>query len=117
MVMNVSCHPAHLLLDVYWTDRPPTLGLPVLVEAERVRSLRAPYSEVDAHGAPFEIPVRTQYAIRVRQRRAGHLPVRAPRDGARPSRSTRRWVCTTRRRTDAVQRGRRQSSPGVRAAR
>ena len=66
MIMNVSDRDAHILLDIYWTDRAPTLGLPVLVEAERVRSLRAPYSEVDAHGAPFEIPVRTQYAIRVR---------------------------------------------------
>ncbi len=66
MILNVSDHDAHVLLDVFWTDRPPTLGLPVTVEAERVLSLRAPYSAVDADGAPFEIPVRTQYALRVR---------------------------------------------------
>jgi hypothetical protein len=66
MVLNVSRDPAHLLLDVYWTDRPPTLGLPVTVEAERVVSLRAPWSAVDADGEPFDIPVRTQYALRVR---------------------------------------------------
>jgi hypothetical protein len=66
MILNVSDRDAHILLDVYWTDRPPTLGLPVTVGAERVVSLRAPYSDVDADGAPFEIPVRTQYALRIR---------------------------------------------------
>lgn len=66
MILNVSDRTAQVLLDVFWTDRPPTFGLPVSVEAERVVSLRAPWSEVDADGAPFDIPVRTQYALRVR---------------------------------------------------
>lgn len=66
MIMNVSDRDAHILIDIYWTDRVPTLGLPVTVEAERVLSLRAPYSDVDADGAPFDIPVRRQYAMRVR---------------------------------------------------
>lgn len=66
MIMNVSDRDAHILIDIYWTDRLPTLGLSVTVEAERVLSLRAPYSYVDADGAPFDIPVRTQYAMRVR---------------------------------------------------
>lgn len=66
MILNVSDRTAQILLDVFWTDRPPTFGLPVSVEAERVVSLRAPWSEVDADGAPFDIPVRTQYALRVR---------------------------------------------------
>jgi hypothetical protein len=66
MVMNVADRPAHLEIDVFWSDRPPTLGLVVVVEAERVVSLRAPWAAVDADGAPFDIPERTQYALRVR---------------------------------------------------
>jgi hypothetical protein len=66
MIMNVADRAAHVLLDVFWTDRPPTMGLSVTVEAERVVSLRAPWAPVDASGAPFEIPVRTQYALRLR---------------------------------------------------
>ena len=48
----------------------PLCGLVATVEgppgAERVVSLRAPWADHDADGAPFDIPVRTQYALRVR---------------------------------------------------
>ena len=66
MIMNVAGRPAHILIDVFWTDRPPTVGLSVTVGAERVVSMRAPWAEHDADGVPFDIPVRTQYALRVR---------------------------------------------------
>jgi hypothetical protein len=66
LILNVADRPAHIFIDVYWTDREPTLGLSVTVEAERVVSLRAPWAAETADGRPFDIPVRTQYAMRVR---------------------------------------------------
>ena len=66
MIMNVADREAHVLIDVYWTDKSPTVGLSVTVGAERVVSLRAPFAELDAEGQPFDIPIRTQYAFRVR---------------------------------------------------
>jgi quercetin dioxygenase-like cupin family protein len=60
MILNVADRPAHILIDLFWTDRAPTLGLSTTVEPERVVSLRAPY------GQGAEIPERTQYALRVR---------------------------------------------------
>ena len=66
MILNVSQRTAHVELDLYWTDKDPTLGIQVVVEAERVRSLRVPWFD-DPHDAQrVEVPVRTQYAIRVR---------------------------------------------------
>ena len=64
--VSVADRPAHILIDVYWTDRAPTLGLSVTVDAERVVSLRAPWASVTAEGAAFDVPERTQYALRVR---------------------------------------------------
>jgi hypothetical protein len=66
MIMNVSSAPAHLLIDIYWTDREPTVGLAVTVEPERVRALRAPWVDTDAEGRTVTIPPRTQYALRIR---------------------------------------------------
>ena len=42
MILNTSQHPANIELDLYWTDKEPTLGIKVRVEAERVRCLRVP---------------------------------------------------------------------------
>ena len=66
LILNVADRPAHVEIDVFWTDREPTLGLAVTIEAERVASLRAPWSNHDPAGNEFDIPVRTQYAMRVR---------------------------------------------------
>src|SRR4029079_15450771 len=66
LIMNVADRPANIELDVYWTDREPTLGLKLTVGAERVISARVPWSETDADGRPFDIPPRTQYAMRLR---------------------------------------------------
>jgi hypothetical protein len=66
MVLNVSDRPAHLELDLYWEDHAPTMGIKVQVGPESVRSLRVPWWEDPADAGRVEIPVRRQYAIRVR---------------------------------------------------
>lgn len=66
MVLNVSDRPAHLELDLYWEDREPTMGINVQIGAQRVRSLRVPWWEDPADAGRVEVPVRQQYAIRVR---------------------------------------------------
>lgn len=66
MILNTSQQPANVELDLYWTDKEPTLGIKVRVEAERVRCLRVPWFEDPNDAQRVEIPFRTQYAIRVR---------------------------------------------------
>lgn len=66
MILNVSQQPANIELDLYWTDKDPTLGIKVRVEAERVRSLRVPWFDDPEDAERVQVPVRTQYAIRVR---------------------------------------------------
>ncbi len=66
MILNVSQQPANIELDLYWTDKDPTLGIKVRVEAERVRSLRVPWFDDPEDAKRVQVPVRTQYAIRVR---------------------------------------------------
>jgi hypothetical protein len=66
MILNVSQQPAAVEVDLYWTDKEPTLGIKVCVEAERVRCLRVPWFDDPADERRVEIPLRTQYALRVR---------------------------------------------------
>jgi hypothetical protein len=66
MVLNVSNQPANLELDLYWEDREPTVGIKLRVEPEPVRSLRVPWWEDPGDAERVEVPIRTQYAIRVR---------------------------------------------------
>ncbi len=66
MILNVSQQRATIELDLYWTDKEPTLGIQVSVEAERVRSLRVPWFDDITDASRVHIPVRTQYALRVR---------------------------------------------------
>src|SRR6476619_1064526 len=61
LIMNVADRPASVEIDVFWTDRAPTIGLAVTVEAERVASVRVPWADRDAHGNAFDIAARTQY--------------------------------------------------------
>jgi hypothetical protein len=42
------------------------MGIKLRVEPERVRSLRVPWWEDPADAERMEVPIRTQYAIRVR---------------------------------------------------
>ncbi len=66
MVLNVSARPATVQLDLYWEDRDPTLGITVHVDAQRVRSLRVPWWDDPRDRDRSDVPLRTQYAIRVR---------------------------------------------------
>lgn len=65
LIFNVSGRDADLLIDLYWADAEPTLGLRAQVGAQRIACLHPPYGR-PAEGEPAEVPVRTQYAIRVR---------------------------------------------------
>ena len=66
MILNVCQQPANVELDLYWTDKEPTLGIHVRVEAERVRCLHVPWFDDPHEAQRVEVPFRTQYAIRVR---------------------------------------------------
>lgn len=66
MILNVCSAEAHVELDLYWTDRPPTVGISVTIPGERVRSLRVPWWEDPKDADRVTVPVREQYAIRVR---------------------------------------------------
>ena len=66
MILNVSACPATVDLDLYWTDRAPVLGIRIVVPGERVRSLRVPWYEDPADADRAMVPVREQYALRVR---------------------------------------------------
>lgn len=65
LVLNVSQRVADLRIDLYWTDRDPTLGICASVGAERITCLHPPYGRLE-DGTGFEVPVRTQYAVRLR---------------------------------------------------
>lgn len=65
LIFNVSSRDADILIDLYWTDREPTTGLHTRVAAQRIACLHPPYGRL-ADGSEPEVPVRTQYAIRVR---------------------------------------------------
>ena len=47
LILNVADRPAHVEIDVFWTDRDPTIGLAVTIEAERVASVRVPWADRD----------------------------------------------------------------------
>jgi len=66
MILNVCTRPASVCIDLYWTDRPPVLGIRVEVPGERVRGLRVPWYDDPADASRAGVPVREQYAIRVR---------------------------------------------------
>jgi Uncharacterized protein conserved in bacteria len=63
MILNTSLSDAHLELDLFWTDRPPTRGIALAVGAERVSCIRL--DRPDEIGG-ICIPIRTQYALRLR---------------------------------------------------
>ena len=51
MILNVCARPATVDIDLYWTDRPPVLGIRVVVPGERVRGLRVPWHDDPADEA------------------------------------------------------------------
>jgi hypothetical protein len=63
MLLNTNNHPAQVRLDVYFEDKAPVKDIAVLVEAERIRTLRL---DLPDHIGGLAIPPLTQYSIRVR---------------------------------------------------
>src|SRR5258707_14313647 len=55
MILNVSQQPANIELDLYWTDKEPTMGIKVRVESERVRCLHFPCFEDQDEPQRWEI--------------------------------------------------------------
>jgi hypothetical protein len=66
MILNVSHRTANVEIDLYWTDKEPTLAIEVEVLAERVRCLRVPWFDHPADAERVDVPTRTQYAMRIR---------------------------------------------------
>ena len=63
MLFNATDGPASVRLDFYFEDRAPVKGVPVEVEAERVKALRL--DRAAEFGGP-DLALQTQYALRVR---------------------------------------------------
>jgi hypothetical protein len=61
MIMNTGSEPAKITIDIYFDDRVPVKGLPIIVEAERIKAIRLDLSEE----LGFELPRATQYALRI----------------------------------------------------
>ena len=62
MLMNVGDADANVTIDIYFSDRAPIKNIKVIVPAERVIALRL---DKPAEIGGAEIPVLTQYALRV----------------------------------------------------
>lgn len=62
MLFNTQEEAAEVLMDVYFSDRPPVKGIKLSVPAERTLSLRMDKKEEIG----CEIPLLTQYALRLR---------------------------------------------------
>ena len=62
LILNTSPEDANILLDLYFPEREPVLGIPLTVAAERVRCFRMdkPIGP-DSYQVPFG-----QYALRIR---------------------------------------------------
>ncbi len=63
MLLNVNESPAHVLIDFYFEDREPVLGVSVIVGAQRVLALRLDHAT--EFGGPSIAPL-VQYALRIR---------------------------------------------------
>lgn len=63
MLFNTNSTPANVRLDIYFENKPPVKNIAVVVDAERVRTLRMDHPG-DIGGV--NLPPVTQYALRVR---------------------------------------------------
>lgn len=63
MILNCNDAEAHCLLDVYFEDREPELGIPYTVPARRIRAFRTHDHTVFGK---VELGVNVQYSLRVR---------------------------------------------------
>jgi len=62
MLLNVGGEDAHVVIDIFFSDREPTKGIKVDVPAERIIALRL---DQPADLAGKVIPAQTQYALRI----------------------------------------------------
>lgn len=62
MLLNLNDTVAEAIIDVYFEDREPAKGIKVVINAERVKTLRLDHPE-DLVG--LAIPPLTQYSLRV----------------------------------------------------
>ena len=63
MLLNTGLAPAEVLLDFYFEDRAPVIGIAVTVPPERIRCLRLDHPQDIGE---LQIAPLTQYSIRVR---------------------------------------------------
>lgn len=62
MLLNTASTDAEVMIDIYYSDRPPQKNISVTVPAERIISLRMD-DPCDLNGNV--IPLLTQYAVRI----------------------------------------------------
>lgn len=63
MILNTGKKDANCLIDVYFDDRPPVLGIPYVAPAERISCFRSNDKSVFGD---CELKVNMQYSLRIR---------------------------------------------------
>ena len=63
MILNCGKKDAHCLIDVYFEDKPPVLGIPYTAPAERISCFRSNDRSVFGD---VELKVNMQYSLRIR---------------------------------------------------
>ena len=63
MILNAQDEDAEILMDIYFEDREPTMGVPLRVEARRIKCFRLDHPD---EIAGIDLPRLTQYALRFR---------------------------------------------------
>ena len=62
MILNCNSHDAHILMDIYFEDKPPIKGIPISVGSERVKCIRMDHAD-EIGGVTLGRQV--QYALRL----------------------------------------------------
>lgn len=63
VILNCNDQDAHCLIDVYFTDREPVLGIPYVAKARRNNAFRSDDRSVFGD---LELPVSCPYSLRIR---------------------------------------------------
>lgn len=63
MILNTNHQDAHVLLDIYYEDKAPVEGIPLVVPAKRIKAFRS--SDKDVLGG-LELGINEQYSMRIR---------------------------------------------------
>lgn len=62
-ILNCNKEDAHVLIDIFFTDRPPVLGIPFLVPAQRLGDF---YSHQLEEMGGVKLDIGQQYSLRIR---------------------------------------------------